>query len=116
MVRSCVQASYSLLSVHYAVLYGGQSGWVELAHAQAWEYGPIGSWLPQAWDEQLLPLPDQQVGRSCHSGRVGACLCVGGRGGWWCSGASGCVLVVVSGRVGCVRVFVRAWAYVCACS
>jgi hypothetical protein len=42
------QASYALLSVHYAVLYGGETGWVELPISQSWEYGAIGPWLQPA--------------------------------------------------------------------
>jgi hypothetical protein len=55
-------AAYSLLSSHYALLYGSTNGWEKLPLAQGW--APVSSWLGSEWnpdceDEDCPPLPDE---------------------------------------------------------
>ncbi len=52
------QSAYSLLSTHYAVVYGGATGWDDLPLSQHWDWGAVSSWLPDGWVEAGKELPD----------------------------------------------------------
>jgi hypothetical protein len=53
-------AAFSLLSSHYALLYGSNNGWANLPRAQGW--APVSSWLGSGWSifrDDGRPLPDE---------------------------------------------------------